>query len=140
MNLYLDASVLVALFSNDLFTKRADRALRGRDAGVLVSDFAATEFASSISRHVRMKELSVKDARDAFSAFDGWLAKSAMRVDALSEDVKFAESALRRLDVNLRAPDAIHIAIAQRLNAQLVTFDERMADCARMLGAPVFAA
>jgi uncharacterized protein len=34
----------------------------------------------------------------------------------------------------LRAPDAIHIAMAQRVGAALVTFDRRMAAAARALG------
>jgi predicted nucleic acid-binding protein len=41
---------------------------------------------------------------------------------------------LRRLDLNLRTPDAIHIAIAQRLGAELATFDVRMAESAEALG------
>jgi uncharacterized protein len=44
---------------------------------------------------------------------------------------------LRRLDVNLRTPDALHIAIAQRLEATLVTFDWGMAAAARPLGMAV---
>jgi len=47
---------------------------------------------------------------------------------------------LRRLDLNLRAPDAIHIAITERANATLVTFDLKMADSARSLGVAVASA
>jgi predicted nucleic acid-binding protein len=42
-----------------------------------------------------------------------------------------------RLDLTLRTPDAIHIAIARRLDATLVTFDQRMATNARALGMAV---
>jgi predicted nucleic acid-binding protein len=41
---------------------------------------------------------------------------------------------LRRLDLPLKTPDAIHIAIAQRVDATLVTFDWQMAAAARALG------
>ena len=37
----------------------------------------------------------------------------------------------------LRTPDAIHIAIAQRIRATLVTFDQRMSESARALGMAV---
>jgi predicted nucleic acid-binding protein len=37
----------------------------------------------------------------------------------------------------LRAPDAINIAIAQRCEARLLTFDEKMARSARALGITV---
>jgi predicted nucleic acid-binding protein len=48
-----------------------------------------------------------------------------------------ADQILRRLDVNLRTPDALHITIAQRLNATLLTFDRSMAAAARALGMAV---
>jgi predicted nucleic acid-binding protein len=32
------------------------------------------------------------------------------------------------------APDAINLAIVRRLGAELATFDERMANCAKVLG------
>lgn len=51
--------------------------------------------------------------------------------------MKAAEAFLRRLDLTLRAPNALHIAMAQRTGAALVTFDERMAGCARVLGLQV---
>jgi predicted nucleic acid-binding protein len=41
---------------------------------------------------------------------------------------------IRRLDLPLKAPDAIHIAIAQRVNAQLATFDQQMANAAGAVG------
>ena len=41
--------------------------------------------------------------------------------------------------IEAAAPDAIHIAIAQRANADIATFDEGMANCARTLGIPVVA-
>jgi predicted nucleic acid-binding protein len=43
---------------------------------------------------------------------------------------------LRRLDINLRTPDVIHVAIAQRVGATLV-IDNGMAVAARALGMAV---
>ena len=42
MSVYVDASVLVALFTDD---------------ALAISDFAAAEFASAIARHVRMRAI-----------------------------------------------------------------------------------
>jgi hypothetical protein len=81
LNFYLDASALVAMFTNDPFT-------------------------------ARIPEIA-------------------------TEDVVLAEAMLRRLDLNLRAPDAIHIAIARRLGATLMTFDDKMARSAHALGLAV---
>jgi predicted nucleic acid-binding protein len=44
---------------------------------------------------------------------------------------------LRRLDLTLLTPDALHIAIAARIDATLVTFDRAMATSARALGMAV---
>jgi predicted nucleic acid-binding protein len=48
-----------------------------------------------------------------------------------------ASAILRRLDLNIRIGDALNIAIAMRLDAPLATFDEKMAENARALGAAV---
>ena len=47
-----------------------------------------------------------------------------------------ATAFIRRPGVNLRAPDAIHIAAAQRLGATLLTLDNGMARAADALGVP----
>jgi uncharacterized protein len=106
---------------------------------LVVSDFAAAEFASVIARHVRTKDIARREARIAFSTFDAWTARVAQRVDIGPPDIKAAEAFLRRLDLKLRTPDAINIAIAQRIGAALFTFDAAMIKSARALGMPVVA-
>jgi predicted nucleic acid-binding protein len=133
---YLDASVLVALLSNDPHTPRADAFMRSRTPVVIVSDFAAAEFVSAIARRVRIGEIAADEARIGFTAFDAWTARVTRRELIKSADVSAAAAYLRRLDVNLRTADALNIAIAQRVGAILVTFDEKMAASARMLGVP----
>ena len=134
MSVYLDASILVALFTNDPHTDRANALLLQRSPIVIVSDFAAAEFASAISRRVRMKDLQRAAAHRCFSTFDAWTVQAASHVQVTGLDISVAGSFLRQLDLTLRTPDAIHIAIARRLGATLFTFDERMAKVARSLG------
>ncbi len=76
-------------------------------------------------------------AQAIFSNFDTWAARTAQRVEILTADVKAAEAFVRRRDLTLRATDALHIAMAQRTGATLLTFDEKMAACAKTLGTPV---
>lgn len=140
MRVYLDASVMVALLTNDPLTARADTFLRASTPVLVLSDFAAAEFASAVARRVRSGEIAVEDARAAFSALDTWAARTTQRVETTAADVKAAEAALRRLDLTLRTPDALNIAIAQRAGATLATFDTKMADAARALGTEVAAA
>jgi uncharacterized protein len=60
-----------------------------------------------------------------------------IREEITTADIDAANRILRRLNVNLRTPDAIHIAISRRLEATLVTFDRSMAAGARALGVPI---
>lgn len=55
-------------------------------------------------------------------------------VTIATADVIAATNFVRRPDLPLRAPDAIHIAAAHRLDATLVTLDIGMARAARALG------
>ena len=58
MSVYLDASILVALFTSDALTARADNFLRKNPSVLIVSDFAAAEFSSVIARQVRTKDIT----------------------------------------------------------------------------------
>jgi uncharacterized protein len=139
LNIYLDASAIIPLFVADAFTARARTFLSTKSPILVVSDFAAVEFASVVARLVRMKHLTLGEARSVFSSFDIWIAKIAYRVETRPVDIRAAETMLRRLDLALRAPDALNIAIAQRTGSVLATFDEKMSACARKLGAAVSA-
>ena len=136
LSVYFDASALVPLFVLDPFSVRANLAFRGRAVTPVISDFAAAEFASSIARRTRMRELNEEQAHAAFAIFDTWTINT-IRVETLPADIRAAEVILRRMDTTLRTPDAIHIAIAQRVGAELATFDAKMADNALSLGLPL---
>jgi uncharacterized protein len=137
LSVYLDASVLVSLFVRDAHTQQADRVLRTRVDVLALSDFAAAEFASGIAQHVRARAIAAKDARTIFSDFDEWAARETARVELASADVAAAAVLLRKLDSPLRAPDAIHVAVAVRIGAQLMTFDKAMSTAARRYGVEV---
>jgi predicted nucleic acid-binding protein len=137
LSVYLDASALVALFVPDRFATRSFAFLESTRPVLLVSDFAAAEFASALGIRLRTGQLTAPQIRAVFAAFDAWTARTTRRVETRSTDVAGADAFLRRLDLNLRTPDALHIAIAQRENAVLMTFDEAMAASARALGTEV---
>ena len=58
----------------------------------------------------------------------------SLPVDITASDARLAYIYARRFDLRLRAPDALHLAIACRLDATLVTLDRRLAEAARELG------
>jgi hypothetical protein len=138
LTLYLDTSLIAALFViDDAFTQRATRFVATDAAVLVVSDFGAAEFASVIARLARGNRLTREAAASLFADFDFWSARAVQRVEATPADVARAAAFIRRLDLNLRTPDALHIAIADRLGVTLATFDVRMAANAAVLGVAV---
>ncbi len=140
MSVYLDASILVALFTRDSFTQRANTFLGAELPALVVSDFAATEFASAVARLMRINQITGPETRAILTNFDSWRLRVAETMGVLSSDVTAAASFIRRLDLTLRMADAINIAMAQRIGATLATFDVKMRDSARAIGVPVAAA
>jgi len=134
---YLDASFLVALLTPELASPRAESFAAANALSLIASDFAAAEYASSIARRVRMGEFTIAQGQFALATFDGWLAQSATWIEISAADIALSTSFLRRLDLPLRTPDAIHIAAALRLEAGLATLDRRTAANARALGLEV---
>ncbi len=135
MNLYLDASVLVAMFVQEADSLRARQGIIG--ATLLVSDFAAAEFSSAISRRTRIGEVLSTDAPQILSAFDIWTTQCTTRVALTPSDGPTTIACVRRLDLALRSPDALHLAIAHRLGATLFSFDAKMNAAAPALGVAV---
>jgi predicted nucleic acid-binding protein len=82
---------------------------------------------------VRIGELSEENGKKGLEVFDLWCDHRARRAQIEPGDITRAERHVRNINLTLRGPDAIHIAIAQRLGATLVTFDQRMAAAARAL-------
>ncbi|MBX9876349.1 MAG: type II toxin-antitoxin system VapC family toxin [Beijerinckiaceae bacterium] len=132
---YFDPSVLVSVFVSQRTTERAVNWLTGRTASVVVSDFAGAEYASAISRLLRTRELDHQAAASALHDYDVWLASSGTTRRLTSAgDIAACERLVRRFELKLQAPDALHIAIALGDGATLVTFDERQAQAMAGLG------
>lgn len=104
----------------------------------LISDFGRAEFASGVSLAVRQARLS-RDTALALLASIDLLARNA-RVSLTAADIARATELVERFEWMLRAPDAIHVAIAERLDMPLVTFDDRQAAAARRVGVEVLGA
>ena len=137
MTVYLDNSVVVPLLLPDALAGRAEAFLLSAPVGLIVSDFVSAEFASVVGIRIRTGKLTLTNARAALVNFDLWCGQRTLAAETTTTDVRAAESMLRRLDLTLRAPDAINLAIAQRLSAAVATFDEKMAASADKLGISV---
>ena len=134
MSLYLDASILLPALIQEESTATVHAYLAATDRELLISDFAAAEVASALSRLLRTGLLDGASASSRLADFEAWRAATSSPIDLHAADARLAYAYVRKFDLALRAPDALHIAIARRRDAMLVTFDRRMARAALQLG------
>lgn len=125
MSIYVDTSVVVSFFIRDDHAEAARRWAR-TDPRVAISDWTATEFSSALSHHVRLGSLSDRERKVAELAFDRWAARGLVLEVTRDrfQDARLLMQAHRRL----RAPDALHLAIARYEGLPLATLDEDMRD------------
>ncbi|HEX4183116.1 MAG TPA: type II toxin-antitoxin system VapC family toxin [Caulobacteraceae bacterium] len=133
MSLYLDASIILPLFVNEPNSVTVNQLLSAAQVEFWVSEFAATEVASALSRLVRMGYLTTETAQARLIDLDLWRAGQTNAVEIEASDVHAASAIVRRFDLKLRAPDALHIAICRRLDSTLATLDKRLAFAAKAL-------
>lgn len=135
MNFWLDASALVCLITREPTSHQIDDVL-DRTRAPFVSDFCVAECSSAIARLVRIGSRTADQADELFRELDIWVAAAADHLAVDKGDIEMATNFIRRPSVVLRAPDAIHIAAAQRVGATLLTLDFGMARAAAALGVP----
>ena len=137
MSAYLDTSVLIPTLIAEPSTESVYDYLGAINQELLISDFAAAEVASALSRLIRMRLVTDADASARLADFDAWRAAMSLPVDIRAADARLAYIYVRRFALGLRAADALHLAIARRLEAALITLDRRLATAARELGIAV---
>jgi predicted nucleic acid-binding protein len=137
LSAYLDASVLLTTILEEPVSAAVDAYVLAGGQDFFVSDFASAEVAGALSRLVRMGLLENADASERLADFDVWRAAMTSPAEIQASDARLANAFVRRFDLMLRAPDALHAAIARRLDVTLVTLDRRLATAARVLGLTV---
>lgn len=81
-----------------------------------------------------MREIEAETGFRLLADFDEWIAATADLIATTDSDVRLAAQLVRRFELRLRMPDAIHLATCLAMDAQLATFDLGMAKAARQLG------
>jgi len=134
LSAYLDASVILPTLIEEAGSVAVDLFMAAPDEPLVISEFAAAEVASALSRLARTGELVAEDAAHRMADFDAWRAAATADLDTQASDVRLAHIYVRRFDLMLRAPDALHLAMCRREDHLLVTLDKRMAAAAVELG------
>jgi len=81
--------------------------------------------------------IAADEAEARLAIFDDWRSAGTEAVQIEASDFQLATAYVRRFDLMLRAPDALHAAICSRQNLTLVTLDRRLAKAGRELGIDV---
>jgi uncharacterized protein len=139
VSFYLDASVVLPLLVSEPSSGLIDHFLASAQGEIFVADFAAAEVASVISRLVRTGALSASVGEIRLANFDAWRASGTSNVDLQPSDARLASVIVRRFELMLRAPDALHVATCHRAGLTLVTLDRRLAVAAEQFGVQVHA-
>lgn len=131
---YLDASALVPLAVRETSSGAVQDFTRHYEGRLIVSEFGAAEAASGVSRLVRMGKLERGAASAALEDLDAWRFIATELVEITSGDLRLAHLLVRRFETKLRAADAVHVAVAKRLGAKLVSLDAGMRAGAGLAG------
>jgi predicted nucleic acid-binding protein len=134
--IYLDTSVLGALFFREPNAVELLALLEKSQDKLVVSAWTLTEMASVGALKERTGRTSPVERAAALAAFHRFVADSLTLVELDPGDFRTAAVLLDAPTLSLRAGDALHLAVARRLRAQLFTLDRRQAGAARHYGIP----
>ena len=132
MTIYLDSSAIVPLFVDEANTPAARR-LEQLGEPVVISSWTLAECSSAFARLHRMNVIDGLERERLDHDLDAWSTLPARFTAIAAEDVSFARTCIRTLAAALRAPDALHLAIAWRHGYALATFDDNLATAGRDL-------
>ncbi len=135
MTLYLDTSVFVAALTKETETIRIQAWLAEQAPGTLaISEWVTTEFSSALSIELRTRQLQVKHRAEALAMFARLRAESLAVLPISGEQFRTAAHFADQHTLNLRAGDALHLAICSAHGATLCTLDRRLSEAGAALG------
>ena len=133
--LYIDTSVLVSALTSEADTALSQTWLAKQETSELtISDWTVTEFASALSIKLRTGSLGAQDRAAALSTFTRLSAETFRVLQVTREDFRAAARYADQSQINLRAGDALHLAICANHGARLCTLDRRLGKAASQVG------
>ena len=132
--IYIDTSVLGAIFFREAGAEDLlDRLEVSSHRGLRISAWSLTELASVGAIKQRMGFIDAMTRQHAMATFQRFASDNLQLAEVDPADFREAATIIDR-SINLRAGDALHLAIARRLDCTLLTLDKRQADAARGIG------
>lgn len=134
---YLDASFIVAILTRE---PRSDDLRAWLDTqspdDLCVSGWVSTEVSSALSIKQRTGDLTPEDRANSLAVWHRMLEDNFAIETIVSEHFDIAARLCDQPGINVRAGDALHLAICSTAGHHLVTLDRAMADTALTLGIP----
>jgi uncharacterized protein len=136
--IYLDTSFLTPLFREEVSSAQVTAFLARQATGtVAASKWTSVEFASLISRDVRMRTITAIQGRRLIAEFAAISEVSLVMLTAGANDFELALEYVSHFAPHLRGPDALHLAIARNNGVEFVaTLDAGMLAAAKRLKIP----
>ena len=131
----LDASIIGTLLFDDFGAAKLSDWIESNLTEAIGSNFAWGEVISAMGVKVRATGMRPELARQLIEDFAASVDRWG-RIDVAAQDIDDAIAFIADLTLALRLPDAIHIAIARRIGATLITSDRQQLRAAVGLSVP----
>ena len=132
---YIDTSIVVAVLVPEHQSAQATKWLAMRaPASLALSSWVTAELSSALARKVRMDRLSERDRDKALIEYNTGLLPSLTAFPIEAAHFSAAAQICDRHTAAIRAPDALHLAVASSYGVTLCTLDQRFAAGATAIG------
>ena len=123
--IYIDTSIFVALCTTEPKSDAVDKWHDSSSAKMISSTWAFTEFSSALSLKVRSNQITEKQSREAWKKFDTLCQNDIELMPIESKTYYSAGILVIDSKSNLRAGDALHLAVAKYFKAKsIITLDK----------------
>lgn len=135
MRIYLDTSVLVALWSNEPMTFSAQKWMsQQRTENLSISRWCITEFSAAMAGKLQTGSITELERAEALAAFGSAVRRSFSVLEVDQHAFQRAAIFANQANLRVRSGDALHLAIAAGESLPILTFDLRMQTAAQALG------
>ena len=136
--IYVDTSALVPLFIREPNTDAVIDWLESSGERLAISEWTLSEFASAVAIKLRTGQATAKLVKQATARMHEFAQRHCTIPVPGRENFRRAAEIAGDDALKLRAGDALHLAIAESLNAQVILcFDHAMIESAKLLGMTV---
>lgn len=133
MRIYLDTSVLAAIYLPERHTEAILKIINENQGNILVSRLGETEFYSVIAMQLRSNNLSSALAEEVMQTFQKHIEQGYYdRIFVTDKAFDGAIEFLSHKKSKLRTLDAIHLGCCALQQAKLMTADQTQAEAARL--------